>query len=71
MDIYIFVGLLAAVMIIVENVSYYFFQKNLIEIEMAQLQTSAAVMSGEFSSYASFSEAEKTEYMKECGDILP
>ena len=46
-------------MIIVENVSYYFFQKNLIEIEMAQLQTSAAVMSGEFSSYASFSEAEK------------
>ena len=39
-----FVGLLAAVMIIVENVSYYFFQKNLIEIEMAQLQTSAAVM---------------------------
>ena len=54
-----FVGLLAAVMIIVENVSYYFFQKNLIEIEMAQLQTSAAVMSGEFSSYASFSEAEK------------
>lgn len=54
-----FVGLLAAVMIIVENVSYYFFQKNHIEIEMAQLQTSAAVMSGEFSSYASFSEAEK------------
>ena len=62
-----FVGLLAAVMIIVENVSYYFFQKNLIEIEMAQLQSCQ-----ENSLHMlHLVKQKKTEYMKECGDILP
>ena len=51
--------IVTAAMLIIDGFSYYFFNKNFIENELAQMQTSAAVMAGEFSSYETLSDADR------------
>lgn len=51
--------IVTAAMLVVDRFSYYFFNKNFIANELAQMQTSAAVMAGEFSAYESLSAADR------------